>query len=180
MRRKNRRAKYEYRNRLGFNPGKYIKHADRRASAHGSSYKCGSDYRYSASYGQTPASDPYRVPYRGEVWFANLGCHPGTSVQDGCRPVLIISNDKGNHYASTVVVLPMTTRMKKAELPSHVEVYQEDLTSCDPNRPLEPSMVLAEQVTTIAKSSLRSYVGKLLPGDKLMEIDNAVRAQLSV
>ena len=170
MGRKNRRVKYEYRKGLGFNPAKYIR-SKRAASS--------LPYRYPSSK-QNGEERPYRIPYRGEVWFAELGTHPGTSVQDGCRPVLVISNDQGNHHASTVVVLPMTTVLKKASLPSHVELFQENLTACDPGRPLEPSMILAEQVTTIAKSSLRSYVGKVLPGEKLEEIDNAVRAQLGV
>lgn len=165
MGRKNRRAKYEYRDRLGFNPRKYIQKQKLQSedrSRHEEEHR------------------PYRTPYRGEVWFAELGNHPGTSVQDGCRPVLIISNDKGNHHASTIVVLPMTSRMKKYGLPSHVELYQSDLTNIDPGRPLEPSMILAEQVTTIAKSALRSYIGKVTGAEKLAEINNAVRAQLGI
>ena len=165
MGRKNRRAKYEYRDRLGFNPRKYIQ--KKKLQSEDRSLR-EEEHR------------PYRTPYRGEVWFAELGNHPGTSVQDGCRPVLIISNDKGNHHASTIVVLPMTSRMKKYGLPSHVELYQSDLTNIDPGRPLEPSMILAEQVTTIAKSALRSYIGKVTGAGKLTEINNAVRAQLGI
>lgn len=172
MGRKNRRAKYEYHDRLGFNPKKYIKYQDHPGQNHPSQSE-GRGLR-------DEERRPYRTPYRGEVWFAELGNHPGTSVQDGCRPVLIISNDKGNHHASTIVVLPMTSRMKKYDLPSHVELYQDDLTNIDPGRPLEPSMILAEQVTTIAKSALRSYIGKVTGTEKLAEIDNAVRLQLSM
>lgn len=152
MGRKNRRNKKEYRDRLGFNPNKYITHE------HG----------------------PYRIPYRGEVWFADLGYHHGTSVQDGCRPVLIVSNDKGNHYASTIVVLPMTSHMKKGGLPSHVELRQEDMTKADPGRPLEDSMILAEQITTIAKSALRNYIGKVENTEKLGEISRTVKIQLAI
>ena len=166
MGRKNRRAKYEYRDRLGFNPKKYIKQLQK--------------YQPEDRNLHEEEHRPYRTPYRGEVWFAELGNHPGTSVQDGCRPVLIISNDKGNHHASTIVVLPMTSRMKKYGLPSHVELYQDDLSNVDPGRPLEPSMILAEQVTTIAKSALRSYIGKVTGPEKLAEINNALRAQLGI
>ena len=166
MGRKNRRAKYEYRDRLGFNPKKYIKQLQK--------------YQPEDRNLHEEEHRPYRTPYRGEVWFAELGNHPGTSVQDGCRPVLIISNDKGNHHASTIVVLPMTSRMKKYGLPSHVELYQDDLTNVDPGRPLEPSMILAEQVTTIAKSALRSYIGKVTGPEKLTEIDHALLAQLGI
>lgn len=172
MSRKNKRAKYEYHDRLGFNPKKYIKYQNHPSQ----NYAIQSEGRGL----RDEERRPYRTPYRGEVWFAELGNHPGTSVQDGCRPVLIISNDKGNHHASTIVVLPMTSRMKKYDLPSHVELYQDDLTNIDPSRPLEPSMILAEQVTTIAKSALRSYIGKVTGTEKLAEIDNAVRLQLGM
>lgn len=175
MGRKNRRNKREYRDRLGFNPNRYIrqnrsKHDDHdnRGNHHQDAYRKETEHR------------PYRTPYRGEVWFAELGFHPGTSVQNGCRPVLIVSNNKGNHSADTVVVLPLTSQMKKCYLPSHVELRQADMTRIVPNRPFEDSMILAEQITTIAKSSLREYVGKIENAEKLNEIGDAVKAQLAI
>ena len=41
----------------------------------------------------TAVNSVQRTPHRGDIWFAELGDHTGTSVQGGCRPVLIISND---------------------------------------------------------------------------------------
>ena len=115
MGRKNRRSEKEYRQRLGFNPGKYTKPTGLPASR--------------AAY-MRPAvrtDKPYRIPYRGEIWVAHLGSHPNTSVQEGSRPVLIVSNDKGNHTSNTVVVLPLTSQIKRSELPSHVELRREDV-----------------------------------------------------
>ena len=164
MGRKNRRRKIEYRDRLGFNPKKYIKQSAEKADA--------------VSYRKPEQT--VRTPYRGEVWFAELGYHFGTSVQDGCRPVLIISNDTGNEHARTLVVLPITSKKKKYDLPIHVGLNQEDLTKTDPDRPLGESMILAEQITTIAKSSLRNYIGKVESAEKLAEIDRAVKTQLGM
>lgn len=59
-------------------------------------------------------------PHRGDIWFAELGKHPGTSVQEGCRPVFIMSNDTANGHSGTVTVVPMTSKKKKAYLPTHV------------------------------------------------------------
>ena len=159
MGRKNRRNKAEYDNRLGFNPRQYI------------------------SPGYFPErryERPYRTPHRGEVWFAELGYHRDSSVQDGCRPVIIVSNDDGNHHSETVCVLPMTSRLKKGYLPSHVEIGQGDLSRRDTGRAFETSMILAEQITTISKEALRSYLGIVEDGEKMREINNAVRAQLKV
>ena len=150
--RKNRRNKREYRDRLGFNPNKYIQ----------------------------PEHQSYRTPYRGEVWFAELGYHPGTSVQNGCRPVLIVSNDKGNHSAATIVVLPLTSHLKRYNLPSHVMLRQGDMALVNQSRSFDDSMILAEQITTISKSALRNCIGRVTDAEKLNEISEAVRIQLAI
>ena len=60
-----------------------------------------------------------RVPQRGDIWFVELGCHPGTSVQDGCRPAFIMSNDTANLHSGIVTVVPLTSKLKKSYLPTH-------------------------------------------------------------
>lgn len=112
---------------------------------------------------------------RGQIWFADLGEHEGTSVQDGERPVLIFSNDKANIFADTVTVLPMTSRMKKPHLPAHTH-----LSVCDCVGLRYDSMVLAEQITTIAKSTLINCVGEVRSTDKMKMIAEAVKAQLAI
>ena len=51
---------------------------------------------------------------RGDIFYADLGINVG-SEQNGRRPVLIIQNDTGNAYSPTVIVLPLTTEIKKEE-----------------------------------------------------------------
>ena len=113
------------------------------------------------------------APDRGDIWFAELGKHPGTSVQEGCRPVFIMSNDTANGHSGTVTVVPMTSKKKKAYLPTHVLTEASDC----PN--LEPSMVLAEQVTTIGKCALKSFVGRV-GEDRVHEIEKAVEVHLGL
>lgn len=111
---------------------------------------------------------------RGQVWFANLGVHPGTSVQGGERPVLIYSNDTANMYADTITVLPMTSHMKKPYLPTHVRL---SAAECGTR---QDSMVLAEQITTIGKSMLSNCVGEVRSVEILEKITEAVKAQLAI
>lgn len=118
-------------------------------------------------------------PQRGDIWFAKLGNHYGTSVQSGIRPVLIVSNDTGNHHSKTVTVLPMTTKMKKPELPTHVYLDDSDCTRTG-QQAFEPSMILAEQITTIGKSALLDWVCQVGCKGKMVEIEQAVRAQLDL
>ena len=162
MPRKNRRMKIEYRKRLGFNPRRYM--------------NSGSDVRQRVNSVPQHHTGPV---VRGAVWFADLGAYNGTSVQYGCRPVVVVSNDVGNSHADVLVVLPMTTHLKKLNQPTHVAMTAEDLTDTNPARRFQTSMVLAEQITTISKSALCSYIGRMT--DAAMErIDTAVRVQLGV
>ncbi len=183
MSRKNRRNRKEYRDRLGFNPDRYISrgtHIVGIDSVNNDRIDRAAVNAINHAPAQAPSPRPLHNPSRGEVWFAQLGYHSGTSVQAGCRPVFVVSNDTGNHHATTIVVLPMTTRLKRSELPTHVELCQGDLTKADLNRPLADSMILAEQITTISKAALRNYIGKVEDRRKLNEIDNAVKVQLAI
>lgn len=180
MARKNKRKRNEYRQHLGFNPRKYVRYGGLGYSAF-SGYSMDNS-RDSAVVGTKVESSHRtnisRIPHRGDIWFAELGEHPGTSVQSGCRPVLVISNDKGNQYAETVNVLPMTSHLKKLELPCHTELQPEIMS--DARQQLEQSMILAEQITTISKTQLRNYVGKISDTDFLSRIDRTLFMQLGI
>ena len=45
---------------------------------------------------------------RGEIYYADLDPVVG-SEQMGTRPVLILQNNVGNHFARTVIVAPITS-----------------------------------------------------------------------
>ena len=119
------------------------------------------------------------APRRYEVWFADLGDHHGTSVQSGNRPVLIISNDVGNLFSNTVTVIPLTTKFKKLEMPTHVVLCQEDCCMLRPEA-MQDSLLLAEQITTIDKSALSNTLCRVFSQEKQSEIERAVAAQLGL
>ena len=166
MGRKNRRKKSSYSRKMKIDPKKLIQ---------GNTYgipavkenRSGTDTANSVTL-----QSAERIPQRGDVWFAELGYHPGTSVQDGCRPELILSNDTANFHSETLTVVPMTTRLKKAHLPTHVILSGE-------SGALDTSMALGEQLTTVGKPALRSFVVSLNPG-KIREIEKAVKAHLGL
>lgn len=120
-----------------------------------------------------------RSSRRMEVWFADLGEHPGTCVQEGIRPVLVVSNNIANQHAKTVSVLSMTSRPKKSWLPSHVSLCEQDMImSQGYHDNFDDSLVLLEQITTIDKTALRTYVGWVKSWKKQNEIAVALAAQL--
>lgn len=60
-----------------------------------------------------------RTYLRGEIYYADLDPVVG-SEQMGTRPVLILQNNVGNHFARTVIVAPITSRIHaKSKLPTH-------------------------------------------------------------
>lgn len=56
---------------------------------------------------------------RGDIYLANLNPFKG-SEQGGTRPVLVLQNNDGNIYCPTLIVAPMTTQLKKTDLPTHI------------------------------------------------------------
>ena len=91
---------------------------------------------------------------RGDMFYADLDSGFG-SEQNGHRPVLILSNNKGNKYSNTVIVASITSKItSKKDLPVHYII--------DAQKGLEQeSIVLLEQVRTIDKLRLREYIGYL-------------------
>ena len=109
---------------------------------------------------------------RGDIYLVDLGTNIG-SEQGGCRPVLLLQNNVGNHYAPTLIVAPVSSRYwKKSKQPTHslIEGVQ-NLTS--------PSVVLAEQIITIDKERVMKYLGKV-PEDQIQGIDKAVKVSLGL
>lgn len=128
---------------------------------------------------ETTASVPQSVR-RFEIWFAELGNHYGSSVQSGSRPVLVMSNDVANHYSSTLTVIPMTTVMKKLELPTHIPVSEADCQMYGSHTYLRESIALAEQVTTIDKKALRNVLCRVTSAEKQKEIEQALAGFFSM
>lgn len=162
MGRKNKRRKSCYGRKLGFNPKWYTDSAG-----------------HSNGHPDSDADQVFPPMYRGDVWFANLGRHPGSSVQSGWAPVLIVSNNMANLHAGTVTVLPMTRKRKRPELPCHVMLEPESVGVVS-DWALSPSTLLAEQITTIGKCHLRHFIGKVRDARLMQKIADAVKAQLAL
>lgn len=90
---------------------------------------------------------------RGEIYRAQLNPVLG-SEQGGQRPVLIVQNNVGNKYSPTVIALPITSRLNKARLPTHIELRA---GTCGLAR---DSLILAEQIRTLDKQRLGEKLGR--------------------
>jgi mRNA interferase MazF len=97
---------------------------------------------------------------RGDIFYADLSPVVG-SEQGGLRPVLIVQNDIGNKYSPTVIAAAITSKLDKAKLPTHIDVYAEEFGLS------KNSVVLLEQIRTLDKRRLREKMGHL--DDVLMQ-----------
>jgi len=97
---------------------------------------------------------------RGDIVYANLNPVIG-SEQGGTRPVLVLQNDIGNRFSPTTIVAAITSKIRKAKLPTHVELKAGHYG-------LEKdSVVLLEQLRTIDKRRLKESIAHL--DEKTME-----------
>ena len=94
-----------------------------------------------------------RYIFRGDIYITKLNPAIGHE-QGGIRPVLVIQNDVGNQHSPTIIVAPLTSRIKKTNLPTHVCIS--DREKLEKN-----SIVLLEQIRTLDKSRLGDFLGKL-------------------
>lgn len=109
---------------------------------------------------------------RGDMYYADLGRGIG-SEQKGYRPVLIIQNNVGNKHSPTVIIAAITSRVGvKAKLPTHYFVNSEGGLEA-------PSIVLLEQIRTIDKKRLDSYIGHL-SDTHIVNINNAICISLGI
>ena len=111
-----------------------------------------------------------RIPKRGDMYVADLGQGIG-SEQANERPVVIIQNNKGNHYADTTIIVPITSQMK-AQIPNHVIIHYGILKTYI-------GCVLTEQVRTISIYRLKKYIGTINEKD-LRKIDKALKISLEL
>ena len=91
---------------------------------------------------------------RGDIYYADLS--PGVgSEQGGLRPVLIVQNEIGNRYSPTVIAAAITSRISKAKLPTHIDVFASKVGLA------KDSVILLEQIRTIDKVRLKEKMGHL-------------------
>jgi len=108
---------------------------------------------------------------RGDIYLANLNPFKG-SEQGGTRPVLVLQNNDGNFFCPTLIVAPITTKLKKLNLPTHC--YFETVRGLP-----APSMVSLEQIKTIDKCRIERYLGKVTR-EQMSRVEDAIRESLGM
>lgn len=101
---------------------------------------------------------------RGDVVIIDVPIPQEGHVQGGSRPWIVVQNDMGNRHSTTSIVVPLTTKMKRLDMPTHIAITWKGLL---------PSMAECEQVRVIDITDDWKYVCTL-PQEIMAHVDNAL------
>ena len=110
---------------------------------------------------------------RGDIWWADLAEPRGSEPGDR-RPVLVVQDDLLTDSAlSTVMVVPLTTNLRRAEAIGNVALARRDTGL------KKDSVALVCQVMTLDKTFLDALVRRL-PARSLRAVDQGLQLALSL
>lgn len=110
--------------------------------------------------------------YKGDIFYATLDGTIG-SEQSGTRPVIIVQNNIGNKFSSTVIIVPLTKKTKfKINQPTHYWLKPFGNIRYD-------SIVLTEQIRVIDKCRLKQKIG-IIKKEIMQEIDEKMMIALGI
>ena len=91
---------------------------------------------------------------RGEIWLANLNPTQG-SEQEGIRPVIVFQNKVISQFSTTIIVIPLTTNLRRTKLPSSL------LIAAGEGGLNKNSVALCHQLRVIDRLRLSKKLGQL-------------------
>lgn len=114
---------------------------------------------------------------RGDMLMVRLNSSQHGSEQTGIRPVIVVSNNTGNHFSEILMVIPLTSQ-KKAKIPTHVCIDENNIEFTQYQK-IVPSTILCEQIITIARDRVLRKFGNVKP-PKMEEINKAIKIALEL
>lgn len=99
---------------------------------------------------------------RGDIYYAQV---------DKYRPVIVVSNHRYNDSSDYVTVVPISSKLKRLDLPIHV-LLSKEITG-------EASMVMAEHYYQLKKEELKQYVCTLSKY-QMKKINDAIKTHFEL
>lgn len=105
---------------------------------------------------------------RGSVYWWSCPEHNRKHIQEGVRPVVVVSNDQCNESSGVVTIVPFSTKAKKAYPQQVPVVFEENV-----------SIALCDQITSVPVGELQRFVCDL-SFFQMDQIDTAIAIQLGL
>lgn len=102
----------------------------------------------------------------------------GKCIQEGERPMVVISNDVCNNVSPVITALPLTSSDRKISksMPTHVVIDDNDL---ERTGLVKKSVIMAEQFYTIDKRDIVMFMGTL-PQKYIPFLEHAMKVQIGL
>jgi mRNA interferase MazF len=107
------------------------------------------------------------IPQRNDIWWVAFDPSVGGEIRK-TRPAVIVSNDSANRHLNRIQVVPLTSRTNR--------LYRSEALVTMRG---EPRKALINQLTTVSKLRLRSFIGRV-SSMEMEAIERAIRFQLSL
>ena len=107
---------------------------------------------------------------RYDIVQADLGKSVG-SEQAGIRPVLIVQNDQGNKFSNTTIIIPLTSKLKSLNQPTHTLIRKSIDTGLRTD-----SVLLGEQMRVISSQRIIKKIGTVMDEFERKEIRRVYEA----
>ena len=109
---------------------------------------------------------------RGDIYLADLNPSRG-SEQAGVRPVILVQRQNLDRFTRTVVVIPVTTNLRRAQIPGTV------LIAAGEGGLNQESVALCYQIVVIDRQRLQRQLGTL-SAVYLQQLGEAIRYTLDL
>lgn len=96
-------------------------------------------------------------PKIGEIYLMRFSGR--SNEQSGVRPGLVFQNNLGNRYSPNIIALPISSSVKKLDMPTHVLLQAEDTGL------REDSFVMCENPQRMNKNNIIRYITTLSDDD---------------
>ena len=90
------------------------------------------------------------------------------SEQGKVRPCVVVGNNMSNRYSPVILVMPLTHKIKKENIPTHHVIEKEDGSGL-----VMDSLLIGEQPTPIDRIRIKERLGKIENEESQKKIDQA-------
>lgn len=106
---------------------------------------------------------------RGQIWWIEDNINYDGNIQGKSRLCVIVSNDLNNSNSTILTVIPLTTQIKRLDIPTHITFYVNNVQN----------MTLCEHIKTINMSKLYDYQG-ICDEELMLKIDDTIKIALGL